>query len=264
MLKVITNFNNNYQEDPIRFFNFEKYSHLVDDSILYIGSSPDNSIFQETNEPKFFLSTEEQTWDIDSTDTYVNNVKTIYTICPPKITNRVKRKFSFFPVDFELVPSDFDKKYDVIYAGFALAPHVNEILSVIPNYNYRFISFNKQTGLETDVNIGYLEKLKLISETKISIIHNLTGTGTPQLKSRPFESAFCKSLILCKEDNWNIINEWFEKDKEYISYKDANDLRSKIDNILSNFDDYQFIIENAHRKAINNYTSKHFVENLLK
>lgn len=264
MIKIVSNFSGNYNEDPIRFFNFEKYAHLSDDAILFIGSAPDSSIFENSSLRKFFLSTEEQTWDLDSTDNYVNHVESIYTICPPDVTKRAKRIFTFFPIDSELIPTESEKKYDVIYAGFALSSHVHEIISVITKYNYRFISFNNQTNLETNLNVGYLEKLKLISESKISIIHNLTGTGTPQLKSRPFEAAFCKSLILCKEDEWNIIDTWFEKDKEYLSFKSSDDLKEKIDMVLSNYDDYKHIIENAYNKAINNYSSKHFIEKILK
>lgn len=260
MIEIISNFDSNYPEDPIRFFNFEKYSSTINNYKLFIGASPHNSIKEFSNVPKFFLSTEEQTWDLDSTDNYLDYVENIYTICPPKITNRKKRISTFFPIDSEIIPKNVGKIYDVIYCGFALSSHVHEIVDVLPKFNYRFVSFKNQTGLETNINVSYLEKIKLISESKISVIHNLAGNGTPQLKSRPFESALCKSLILCKKDEWNIIDEWFEKDKEYISFENGEDLKNKISNILSNFESFKLIIENAYNKAINNYTSEKFIQ----
>ena len=105
-----------------------------------------------------------------------------------------------------------------------------------------------------------LEKLNLISKSKITIVHNLTGNYTPQLKSRPFEAALCKSLILCKKDDWNFIEEWFVEGEDFLYYNDSNDLKLLIDNILNNYDSYSNMIENSYNKAINNYTTRKFVE----
>ena len=91
----------------------------------------------------------------------------------------------------------------------------------------------------------------------------MTGTGTPQIKTRPFEAAFCKSLILCKKDQWNIIEEWFEPNTEFLYYEDSNDLYHIIRKALDNYSDYQDIIERAHTKALNNYTTRHFINKFL-
>lgn len=264
MIKLVSNLSSNYHEDPVFYFNFDKYTQQIEkDCILFYGAHPHESIFQESEHPKYFLSTEEQTWDVDSTNKYVNYVDKIFTICPPKITNRPKREFIFFPVDTEHITPDSEKIYDVIYAGYAEAPHVDEIINVIKNYNYRFISFSKRTGYETNIGVTYKEKLSLISQSKISVIHNLTGTGTPQLKSRPFESALSKSLILCKKDNWNIIEDWFEPNVDFIYYNNSAELNFLINDVLNNYEHYQSKIISAYNKAINNYTSKHFIENYL-
>jgi len=266
-MKLITNLNGNYYDDPIRYFGFEDYLNVGKECILYIGAHPDNHIYSQTDVPKYFLSTEEQFNDTDTTDLYVDHVEKIFTICPPRVTNRNKRVATFFPVNEKYIPKDIEKKHDVIYAGFATPPFVIEILDVIRNFNYRHISFKTQVGTETNLNIPYLDKLKLISESKVSVIHNLLtngfGVDSPQLKSRTFESAFCKSLILCKEDSWNLIDDWFEKDKEYISFNSKSDLNEKLNYILNNFSEYEKIVENAYNKAINNYTSEKFITNLL-
>jgi spore maturation protein CgeB len=84
----------------------------------------------------------------------------------------------------------------------------------------------------------------------------------PQLKSRVFEAAFSRSLILCKRDQFNVIEKYFEPNKEFIYYE--NDLEDKIKEVLSNYQDYEQIIENAFQRAEKNYTTKAFVNNYLK
>jgi hypothetical protein len=262
MINLISDFSSNYQEDPIFFIGFEKYLELGKDCYLYVGGQPHNSIFEKKDLPKFFFSTEEQTWSKDSTDKYVPHVNKIFTICPSKITNRDKRKDVFFPIDENMIPTKWDKEYDIVYAGYANAGHVAEIVSILNDYNYRYISFS-QNGMVTNVGVTYSEKLDILSKCKISLIHNLAGNGTPQLKSRAFESAATKSIILCKKDEWNIIEDWFEEGKDFLYFISTEDLKEKINHILSNYEEYQFMIDNAYNKLVNNYTTKHFVEKYL-
>ena len=61
------------------------------------------------------------------------------------------------------------------------------------------------------------------------------------------------------EDKWNIIEEYYTPDEEFIYFKDATDLRDKIDKIISNWDEYQTIVDNAFEKA-----KSYQVENFLK
>jgi spore maturation protein CgeB len=111
--------------------------------------------------------------------------------------------------------------------------------------------------------VSYSEKIKLISESKIDVVHSLTGSGTPQIKTRPFEAAFCQSLIICKKDKWNIIEKWFEPNKEFLYYENQEELEILIKDVLENYDKYLPIIENAYHRAINNYTTEHFVKKYL-
>jgi phosphatidylglycerophosphatase A len=64
MITVVRNFEANYPEDPIRFFNFEDYNEDTKDCILFIGAHPHNSISNPNNLPKYFLSTEDFLWII--------------------------------------------------------------------------------------------------------------------------------------------------------------------------------------------------------
>jgi glycosyltransferase involved in cell wall biosynthesis len=260
MIHLVTNYQSNYQEDPVRFLNFDEYGENTKDCLIFVGAHPHDSIFESSFLPKYFFSTEEQTWDLDTTDKYINYVEKIFTICDPKVTNRVKREFSFFPTNKNLLPLSFDKEYDVIYTGYANAPHVDELLNVIKNYKYAYVSFSNTNPLVTHFHVNYKTKFDLISKSKITVVHNLTASYTPQLKSRPFEAAFGKSLILCKRDDWNFLSTWFDEGTEFFYYNNAQELQARINDVLSNYERNIPIIENAYRKAMDNYTTEAFVK----
>jgi hypothetical protein len=144
---------------------------------------------------------------------------------------------------------------------------------------------NTNNSLVTHKSVDNKEKLRLITSSKISLVHNLLYPTkehidfiktipnwegneafslldqeiVPQIKGRVFESALCKSLILCKKDQFNVIEHFFEPNKEFIYYEDEK----QIQNILDNYDDYQHIIEAAYNKA-QNYTTKAFFNKYLR
>lgn len=249
-------------EDPINYLGFEELDHLGKDCLFFYGGHANDLVFAPSDKEKYFFSTEEQSWDLDTTDKFVNYVNTIFTICPPEITGRKNRKYVFFPFNENYIPNSTEKIYDVIYCGLATGNHVTEILNIITKFNYRFVSF-VNNGVTTNVSPTYFDKLKLISQSKITVVHNLTGTGTTQIKTRPFEAAFSKSLILCKKDQWNIIEEWFEPNKDFIYYEDSKELEFLITKIINNYEEYYPMIESAYNKSINNYTTKHFIQKFL-
>jgi spore maturation protein CgeB len=84
----------------------------------------------------------------------------------------------------------------------------------------------------------------------------------PQLKSRVFEAAFGRSLILCKRDPFNVIERYFEPGKEFVYY-DEGRFKETVKEILANYQNYEPIIERAYKRAIENYTTAKFVENYL-
>lgn len=223
-----------------------------------------------------------------------------FTICPfttkwyNKKQNNNKRTAVFYPFNEELIPKSYEKKRDVIYIGTAVSDEIDMVLKIIKKYKYYHLSIPRFPG-STHNDVLYKKKIELLSESKIAVVHNIlfprishlrcaerhwSGILTenkcfekvninkgncivPQLKTRTFESAFCKTLILCRKDPWNIIENFFEPDKEFI-YFERGKLKEKIDEILKNYDKYLPIIENAYEKAINNYTTKCFFEKYLK
>jgi len=151
-------------------------------------------------------------------------------------------------------------------------------------YNPCFVCHNY--GNHQGVN--YTEKLTLNSKSKISITHGLlkwppqfncmadlyydneafklikTHGIVPQFKTRNLEAAASKSLILCLYDPWNIIEEYFTPNVDFIYWYNIKDLEEKIQYILNHYDDYQPMIENAYNKLINNFTTKHYFDKYLK
>ena len=83
----------------------------------------------------------------------------------------------------------------------------------------------------------------------------------PQFKQRVHESAFSRSLILCKRDYWNIIEDYYEPGVDFIYFNHNSELEALIKDILNNYSDYETIIENAYNKSLN-YTSKNLYEHI--
>lgn len=251
--------------DPIGNLDFERLAEQglgAQNVDFYYGGEPNSNILHKTKRKRIFFTTEEQSHDLDGTNQWMDHCDEILTICPPSVTNRLKRKSCFFPFSERFIPTDFSKKVDVIYTGFAGGAHVDEIINEIVKFNYRFASFGGHPRI-TNYNVSYIEKINLIAKSKIYPLHNSVGNGTPQIKTRPFEAAFCKALILCKKDSWNIIEEWFEPNKEFLYYSNGEELNKLISTVLADYENYLPIIEAAHNKAVNNYTTRHFIEKYL-
>lgn len=270
-MKVVTNFDGNYPDDPVRKFEFEEFGDIAKECFLFIGCKPHSSIFESLNSPKYLFTLEEQYKPEDdgsftdpfNIDEYLPYVDEIFTICSANVTKREKRTNVFFPFNPKYIPQCGEKIYDVIYTGNVNIPHVSQLAEVISKYNYRYVSFSRKNGFETDIAVSYEEKLDLISRSKISVVHNLLIYGTPQLKSRIFESAFSKTLMLVLKDDYNVIEDWFVEGEDFIYFETMEDLSKTIDTVLAGYSDYHHIIDNAYNKAVNEYTTKKFVEKYI-
>ena len=207
----------------------------------------------------------------------------------------------FFPFDREAIPAIRAKDIDIVYTGHIIAKPILRDIKVISNFNYRLVS-NTKNKLVTDFGVGYQEKINLISRSKITLVHNLLyptfqhlkevwkypswqnnlafkclpqssdwlqfflnrkNMVVPQLKSRAFEAAFSRSLILCKRDPFNIIENFFDPGEEFV-YFDDGELKDRIADILLNYEKYLPIIKRAHLKAVSLYTTEAFFNKYLK
>jgi len=83
----------------------------------------------------------------------------------------------------------------------------------------------------------------------------------PQFKTRMHEAAFSKTLNLVMKDKWNIAEEYYEPEKEFIYFENADDLFSKVRMISNNWSDFQEIVERAYNKSLQ-YTTDNFVKQI--
>jgi len=290
VLKFFTNQSNGH-DDPVYHLGFERYENIYSDFYLMLGNvyDPINS-GKYDDKPKVVLSLEEPNFCTvgHHVDTF-NKVNKVLTICPYTAKTIENRKFVFFPFNDELIPEKQEKIYDVIYTGSIQSNAVSQMINVMMDYNYVFVNFNGDPR-SNHPKVSYKDKLNLYAKSKVTVCHNLLWPNSfdfpryraflnadkneafthldkgimPQIKSRVFEAAFSRSIILCAKDPWNVIEYFFEPNKDFIYYDDMNDLREKLNDITKNYSNYTHMVDNAYTKAINNYTTHHFVEEYLK
>lgn len=267
---------------------------------IYFDFEEPNSYWSVNSRLTFFLRRNYKIFDkifnlypINYPRNFENKFDKIFTICPytadyiNKSNVKKKREFIFFPFNSSFIFKE--KKYiDVIYTGTIYGNFLENISKIISNYTYRIVSFSNNKYV-TDKNISYKKKIKLIASSKISIIHNLLFLNdvqlkhikkykdlkknkalkfinkriVPQQKSRMFEAAFSKTLMLVKKDPWNIIEYFFTPCKDFIYFEKEKDLPNLINRITKNYDLYKPMLNSAFKKAKKNYTVKAFYKKYL-
>ena len=105
-------------------------------------------------------------------------------------------------------------------------------------------------------------KLGFVSEIPVSgIIKNYPWFGVlPQFKTRVHEAAISKTINLVYRDKWNVIEDYYEPETEFVYFSSLRELPEKIEYILANWDsaDIQNIVERAYEKS-KRYTTRNFV-----
>ncbi len=319
-----------YPQCPSRFLGFERYSELAGDFILVVGSAYDPNVLYKLPKKKVLIEFDEPNRyyyppELMRHDDYENAFDKIFTICPysaewqNKRQNNHKRTFVCFPFNEKLIPAPEEKIFDVIYTGHFLARTISDIVNDIQPYNYVVVS-NSNDPRVTHRSASYEEKMKLIAQSKITIVHNLhfmdsyhvanlqtipnyfnnqafaqvprvnsniplsirriittaqrlfrkltktyeeTEILVPHIKSRTFEAAFSRSLMLVQKDPFNVIGKFFEPNTEFVYYE-PGELKQKLAEVLKNYQDYKPIIDRAYQRAIENYTSDAFFNAHLK
>lgn len=220
----------------------------------------------------------------------------VYSICPytsqwlNELEGSNRHEAIFYPFGDDVIPQRQDKIYDVCYFGGLHGIDHIECIDQISKFNYRFISQQNfaHPYTPTDFNVSFKEKLDIVAKTKISVCYNtlyfqephintvklydgwekneafayMNDQGkVPQFKQRVHESAFSRTLILCKKDYWNIIEDYYEPDVDFIYFNSNSQLEGIIRDVLNNYNDYKDMIENAYNKSLN-YTSKNLYEHI--
>lgn len=289
---------NVYFEDPLCFFKMDRYSReLSDDFVLLVGGqaydklTPEfwqKKIIQiEMEMPNFLVSAGWMSFRYTLDDKFYK----VLNICPytSEWRNKALGKDLYQPIFFAVnegfLAVNPVKRYDVVYAGHIVSPEIEDVIKTISKFNYAFINHDGHT-LVTHRYASYADKMNVISESKIMVVNNLLFPNDqhwletkavpkwsenqallhppymPQLKSRVFEAAAGKTLILCRKDPWNVIENYFTPDQDFVYYEHGQ-LESKIREILGNWHLYSQIAESAYNKTRAEYTTRRFFEKFI-
>jgi glycosyltransferase involved in cell wall biosynthesis len=191
---------------------------------------------------------------------------------------------------------EYEKEFDAIYWGNLHFKAHLDMVDAISMFNSNFYTVHpahwsmpmdmptmqKYASLITGVSTPRREMWEVLRKTKIFVITNVLPLReehiksiktipnweknrafshmdqmiAPQMKTRAVEAAFNKTLCLVKKDPWNVIEEWFEPGVDFVYYENDAALPNAIETISKNWKDYEFIVENAYKKAVENYTSQ--------
>jgi len=302
-MKVLTDVYGSCHFDPVRYLNFTRFENQAGDYLLIQGLPQWRAVEKYRGQKLVYLNFAEPNGLFSPTNLschqFENALYKVFTTCP-YTTEWLNSKFGvtrrvpiFVPFNEEFLPAQTSKLFDVFYSGSIPSNFVKFIIDTISKFNYCFVSYNQAHKI-THIDSTYEQKLSLLAQSKIAVVHNLlfprpthiaaargiypdVNNNTafdaahlalpepimPQLKTRVFEAAFCKALILCRRDPWNVIERYFTPDKDFIYYE-PHTLEQTIRQVLNNYSTYQPIIESAYNRAINNYTTTHFFNRFLK
>jgi hypothetical protein len=292
---IYTNFNHNYIYDPQRYLNFSSYLHDLSGTSIYIGLLPPETINKATFNVRLHVETPNSLHILDYEKE--NNLYDLILHLCPFTCHYLNERFStnkykpiFFPIEFKQY-TDISRTIDVFYTGHPMPrlPIYNSIINQI----YRKIGKDRYHSLCNDINNanGYYSKLDMLNKTKICIVHNvLSPVSTfpgfekyrndslckkhlpwhsnmadmvPQLKTRIFEGAMMRCVLLVYKDKYNIHEAYFKEHEDFLYWETEQELSQKIDMILANYEAYIPMAENAHIKVKTLYQPKNFIDRVL-
>jgi hypothetical protein len=276
-------------EDPLHKFHFEDF-YVPDNVVVYLGHSEipkikDTSkihILIELEQPNrfAFLDSRNTTFECEN---YYDHILTINSEFVNNRNTKLDKKLYktvFFPYSTKYLTNFgfHNKPYDVIYTG-----HKTYGLNYIDEAKKHKFAFVSNWGKSdvTHMGVSYNDKINLIGQSKISLSHSIVelnekneqsdylkelkknvsvSNGTiQQYKARTIEAAFNKSIIIHYKFENNVIEDLFKEGVDFLYYRPGI-----IDEIITNYKNYQFLAENAYNKAIQNYSTTHFYEKHLK
>jgi hypothetical protein len=250
--------------------------------------------YLEFEEPKKFWSKD---WMLKLKNSHLFD--NIFTLCPftadylnDRFYNENKCIPIFFPFNKYKIPKSDQKQINVIYSGLPHTLFQRDLISCVKEFpKHAIISYDAE--IATHTNTTYSQKMALYGQSKIAVVHNLLENDrdtkcsdleilanqaglseihmnkcfrhledfkiVPQLKSRLFEAAFSKSLILCKKDPFCLIERYFSEKEDFLYFSSVDELRDLIKNVIQNYSRYEPLARNAFKKAVNNYTTDHLL-----
>lgn len=281
---------NGLTEDPLYYMHFEDHVDDARDCYLFMADFYDalygddyrdkERVVLTLEEPNFCTSDRPRIVDLH------NNADQILTLCSYTAELFDNRTAVFFPFNERYIPNSESKTVDVAYfgsypTGYNWASYVDNVFS---KYSYKIGSYTSGNMQRC----SYESKIETLGKSKVAVVHNVCNVYgahnrytdfpggdsnralthldhnlLPQIKSRTFEAAFSGAVILCQKDHWNVIENFFTPEVDFLYFCDEEDLAKKIDLVLNDYSSFDSIRQNAFDKAVNNYTVKKFVEKFL-
>jgi hypothetical protein len=268
-----------YNDDSKTEVLFQGYSTSVNDTLKEEHKDYENRVYMNLEAPCAYCSTT----NCNNEQEYFTH---IYTICPYTAEWMNKSsKTKFFPIpfpfnkkSFEHLNYDLPKTNDVMYMGHLLGDEHYRIIDIMRDYKYVFsaVDGNYPPPYQpTHTNIHSSIKWELLAKSKVSIAMNLAPINPlhiqyikqypnweeneafkslesgyiPQFKPRIIESMMCKTLVLVKYDEWNVIEKWFTPNQHFIYWHSLEDLYYKLYHIVNNHGMYRPIVDAAYEKV---------------
>ena len=95
----------------------------------------------------------------------------------------------------------------------------------------------------------YMSPASVYNGESFNVFDHFHNGIMPQFKVRTHEIASSKSLMLVKRDPWNLIEDFYIPEEEFIYFDSFDELESIIIHLSNNFDEYTDIIERAYVKS---------------
>jgi glycosyltransferase involved in cell wall biosynthesis len=118
----------------------------------------------------------------------------------------------------------------------------------------------KTSAVDPELMRTVPEYAQLFQRSKISIA--LTQDRVKQLKGRIFEIAHCGAMLLCDLNPY--ISSYFVPGKEFVPFRDFDDLVAKARYYLEHEEERAAIARAGHRKAVTYYNTRVFWESLFR
>jgi hypothetical protein len=280
--------------DTCLYYGYSFLENGIDQNML---KNFKKNIYFNVTAPTEFLST--QDYNADNCFNEVVTICPYSNSWLNEIKKTDRYKTVCYPFNEKYIPKNTEKIYDVIYHGGIHGQMYIECLEILRNFNYRYSSLSwginhltqQYLKYATNLDLDNNQKNYLISQCKISVCYNTftirdssypdlnniksrpmwwkneafayaeTLRIAPQFKSRFNEAAMSKTLNLLKRDQWNVVENWYTPNEDFIYFDSNEELKTKIEDILNNFGKYEKIIDNAYNKCLK-YTCQNMYQKI--
>lgn len=296
-MECVIDLKSNYAFDPQHSWNFNTSNNpLLKDVSLSVGASLFNRNLGRRR-IKVYIDVETPNFTFTRFQDYQKTVEIydlIFALCPYtcKMLNEIHNTNKFVPIYFFINSQIFpepntERNINVLYVGHFLGlkflPYFIDTMNIL---NGKEQSNKLLTVLRQPIKETFERKLRMLGNTKICLVHNLLSLDyffhrenypslfskyypssdekrVPQCKSRIFEGAAMGCILLCLKDEYNIIEEYFTENEDFLYFSNEEELKELSTKIVNNYNEYKFLGVNARRKCLANYTQDNFINELI-